>query len=69
MDTPPIPVNPPQTGFVPSASTVGTSIGGALATIIIAIVDTHWHVSAEVGAAIAVLCSAIAGYLPSSGRR
>lgn len=65
MNTPnPIP------GWSPSGSTLGSSIGGAVAVIVIAILEGyHIPVSGSLAAAITTLCAALAGYLPASGRR
>ena len=71
MDTPPILVNPTRAGYAPSSSTWASGIGGAAAVVIISLVHQtlHWHVDAETAAAITTLCSALAGYLPQSGRK
>lgn len=69
MNTP-IPVNPPTSGFTPSGSTWASGLGGSLAIIVIAILEgSHITVSGSLAAAITTLCAAVAGYLPSSGRK
>lgn len=71
MNTPD-PVNTaPQRSFTPSGSTIGSSIGGALAVVIISTVHQvlHWDIDPSTASAITVLCCAGAGYFPASGRR
>lgn len=59
----------PVPGWQPSNSTVGSSIGGAVAIIVISILEGyHLPVSGSLAAAITTLCAALAGYLPRSGR-
>ena len=60
----------PVPGWQPSGSTVGSGIGGAIAIIVIAILESyHIPVSGALAAAITTLCAGLAGYLPSSGRK
>lgn len=67
--TDPQPVKPPI-NFAPSSSTVASAVGGALATITIAILgQMNIHFEAGVEAALAVLFSVVAGYIPPSGRQ
>lgn len=56
--------------FTPSGSTYASAIGGALTVVLIAMLHQglHWNIDVETGAAISVLCSALVGYLPASGR-
>lgn len=65
MNTPnPIP------GLQPSGSTIGSGLGGAVALVVIAILEGyHVPVSGSLAAAITTLCAALAGYLPASGRK
>jgi len=60
----------PVPGNLPSNSTIGSGVGGALAALVI------WGLSlkgiflpAGLEALVAGLTSAIAGYLPNSGRK
>jgi hypothetical protein len=60
----------PVPGWQPSGSTVGSGVGGAVAIIVIAVLESyHLPVSGALAAAITTLCAALAGYLPASGRR
>ena len=69
----PLPQTPEQErkGFMPSASTGASALGGALATLIMAWYHASHHVdfSPETGIALGVICTTLAGYLPQSGRR
>jgi hypothetical protein len=67
-DTPP--TAPPTPGFVPSASTTGSAIGAALATIIVYGFHTKGiDFPAGMEAAIGAIITVLAGYLPAAGRR
>lgn len=70
MDVPPIPVTPAP-GLTPSGSTIGSSVGGAIAVVLITALHQalKWEIDPGTAAAITVLCCAAAGYLPASGRR
>jgi hypothetical protein len=57
------------TSYAPSSSTNASSVGGALATVVISLlVQQGLKIDAITGAAIATLCAAGLGYLPKSGR-
>lgn len=60
----------PAPGATPSASTVGSGVGGAVAALIIFILG-RYNITFPAGAeaAIAVLVGTLAGYLPASGRK
>ena len=60
----------PQPGLAPSNSTSASVIGGALATMIIYILGAK-GITFPAGAesALAVLATALAGYIPKSGRQ
>lgn len=68
---PPVGIPPiPVAGYAPSASTNLTIIGGCVTAIIV------WGLSAKgiflpagIEAALATLIAALAGYLPTSGRK
>jgi hypothetical protein len=63
------PTTPAPTSYAPSASTNATTVGGALATVIVSLcVQFGLKVDAVTGAAIATLAAALLGYLPKSGR-
>ena len=56
--------------LTPSGSSVASSFGGSLAVIIVFIFHAYGiNFPAGVEAAIAVLITTVAGYLPTSGRR
>ena len=60
-----------NTSWVPSGSTHASSVGGALAIVVIALWEQMFpgvHVTAVTAAALATLCAAGLGYLPKSGR-
>jgi len=58
------------TGYVPSNSTVATAFGGAVATVVIAVLGQYKiFFPAGVESAIAVIVATVVGYLPKSGRR
>jgi hypothetical protein len=60
----------PSAGLAPSASTTGSIIGAALATIIVYIFHLKGiDFPAGMEAAIGALISVLAGYLPAAGRR
>lgn len=61
----------PSTGLAPSSSTTLTLLGGAAATVTMAILDKVWHIHFDGGveSALSVLFAAFLGYLPSSGRK
>ncbi len=66
---PPAPV-PPSPGLAPSNSTSASVVGGALATMIIYMLSMKGVVfPAGAESALAVLATALAGYLPASGRK
>ncbi len=66
----PLPPMEPLPSLLPSNSTNGTMIGGAVATLIMYGLSMKGITfPAGVESAIAVLISALAGYLPRSGRR
>lgn len=79
MDDPiaPPPVKPITNGngngnarLAPSNSTVGSGIGGALAVLIVMICHARGlDFPAGAEAAISVLITAIAGYIPTAGRK
>ena len=56
--------------WTPSGSTNASSVGGSLAIVIVSIcTQRHWFDFDPVSAtALGVLCSALLGYLPKSGR-
>ena len=60
----------PRASFIPSASTGGSALGGALAVIVLATLHQglHWDIDLETAAAITTICCTIAGYIPQSGR-
>jgi hypothetical protein len=62
----------PTTGFgwTPSGSTNASSVGGALAIVIVSVCSQrHWFDFDPVTAtALGVILSAVLGYLPQSGR-
>jgi hypothetical protein len=69
MNTP-TPVPPPPPGLTPSSSTNTSALGGAIAALIIFILGAKgitFPAGAE--AAIAVIVTTIAGYIPKSGRQ
>ncbi len=71
MNTP-IPVNPPSPpGWAPSGSTAASGFAGALAVVAIYSIQgfLHYQVDAVLGAAISIIFSTLAGYLPASGRK
>ncbi len=65
--------DPPKNGtyrLVPSGSTISSGVGGAVAVIIVAVFHVFGiNFPAGVEASIAVVITAIAGYIPPSGRR
>ena len=62
--------NPVPTGVVPSNSTTASAAGGSLAAIIIYILSFKGITfPAGMEAALAVVISTLAGYLPASGRK
>jgi len=62
--------DPQKPGFTPSASTTGSAIGAALATIIVYGFHTKGvDFPAGMEAAIGAIITVLAGYLPASGRR
>lgn len=62
--------NPLPPGAMPSNSTTATAVGGALATVTIAILGAKGITfPAGVEAALAVIFATLAGYLPASGRK
>lgn len=67
------PMNDPTTtppGLVPSNSTVASGAGGALAVLIVAVCHQFGlNFPAGVEAAIAVIITTVAGYLPKAGRQ
>lgn len=71
-DTPttPTPNDPNNPGLAPSNSTSASVVGGALATLVIYVLSFK-GITLPAGAesAVAVLITALAGYLPKSGRR
>jgi hypothetical protein len=70
MNSPtPVPPAPANPGLTPSASTVGTTVAGAVAFLII-VVLAQFHIILPVGAEAAITClvGALGGYLPKSGR-
>jgi exosome complex RNA-binding protein Rrp42 (RNase PH superfamily) len=55
--------------LTPSGTTHASSVGGALAVVIISILSHHGYtIDAVTAAAIATLCSAGLGYLSRAGR-
>lgn len=65
----PVTEQPESIGWSPSSSTSGSLIGGALSTILIAILKQHGiDIDATTGGAIVMVLSALVGYLPKSGR-
>lgn len=64
------PTASPPSNWTPSGSTNASSVGGALAVVVIAIVSQrHWfEVDAITASALTVLLTAGLGYLPRSGR-
>jgi hypothetical protein len=79
MDDPIVPPTKPINGngngngnarLAPSNSTVGSGIGGALAVLIVMIChERGLDFPAGAEAAISVLITAIAGYIPTAGRK
>lgn len=66
----PIPVQTPAPGLAPSNSTYASGAGGALATLVIGVLNHFgWNVDSGTAVAIGALCAIGAGYLPASGRR
>jgi hypothetical protein len=66
----PNPVPPQPPGLTPSSSTNASALGGAIAALIIFILGAKgitFPAGAE--AAIAVIVTTIAGYIPKSGRQ
>ena len=63
--------NGSKKGFAPSASTGASALGGSLALVIMSWFHATHHVdfSPETGIALGVICTTLAGYLPTSGRR
>lgn len=60
----------PSTGLAPSAATTASAAGGALAVVIVAVFHQYGiNFAAGVEAAIAVIITTIAGYLPAAGRK
>jgi len=61
----------PQPGWQPSGSTLGSGAGGALAVVIVAIVNSYATHALDVVtvAAITTLCSTLAGYFFEGGRK
>jgi hypothetical protein len=67
--TDPIPMPTAQTSLTPSGSTNASSVGGALAIVLVSLLTQyHIQVDAVTAAAIATLFSAGLGYMPKSGR-
>ncbi len=74
MSTPtPVPPPPAPSGWSPTTSTIGGGVlGGALAQIIVAVIEQTAHVtiSSATAGAIATLCVVAAGYFfPDGGRK
>jgi hypothetical protein len=70
MNEPTPPPPPPEPGALPSNATVGSGIGGAIAVLII--LGCHAKgIDFPAGgeAALAVVISTLAGYLPKAGRK
>lgn len=73
MNTPK-PINPmdnPNPGWQPSGSTIGSGMGGALAVIVVAMVQSLAKVTLDVVtvSAITTVCSTLAGYFFEGGRK
>ena len=57
-------------GLTPSASTIGSGVGGAIATIGIYVLHLFGvNLPAGIEAAIAAIVAALGGYLPAAGRK
>ncbi len=71
MNSPnPVPQPQPAPGLTPSSSTNASLLGGAIATLIIfALGAKGITFPAGAEAALAVVVTALAGYIPKSGRQ
>ena len=67
---PPAQTPPPPPGAMPSDSTSMSAVGGAIATVIMAVLGSKGITfPAGMEAGIAVIVATLLGYLPPSGRK